>query len=127
MPGTSALGRRGPPNRGGGVGRGSPCSTRRVVCGAIRFDFDTEDFFAGLPIAGDAINAPAAKQLTKIKPLLFILFLLLISLSDSWLHGFADAPAGRVNALGWKESETTASPELLLVILQLLSLLCCAT
>jgi hypothetical protein len=48
-----------------------------VVCGAVRFDFDIEDFFAGLPIAGDAINAPAAKQLTKIKPLVFMLFLLL--------------------------------------------------
>jgi hypothetical protein len=33
---------------------------------------DTEDFFAGFPIAGDAINAPAAKQLTKIRPLFFI-------------------------------------------------------
>jgi hypothetical protein len=48
-----------------------------VVCGAVRFDFDTEDFFAGLPIAGAAINAPAAKQLTKTKPLVFMLFLLL--------------------------------------------------
>jgi hypothetical protein len=48
-----------------------------VVCGAVRFDFDAEDFFAGLPITGDAINAPTAKQLTKIKPLLFMLFLLL--------------------------------------------------
>jgi hypothetical protein len=48
-----------------------------VVCGAIRFDFDIDDFFAGLPIAGDAINAPTAKQLTKIKPLVFIFFLLL--------------------------------------------------
>jgi hypothetical protein len=48
-----------------------------VVWGAVRFDFETEDFFADLPIAGDAINPPAAKQLTKIKPLLFILFLLL--------------------------------------------------
>jgi len=52
---------------------------------------DTEDFFSGLALAVDAINAPAAKQLTKIKPLLFMLFLLLISLSDSWLHGNADA------------------------------------
>jgi len=43
-----------------------------VVCGAVRFDI--EDFFAGLPIAGDAINAPAAKQLTKIKPLVFHVF-----------------------------------------------------
>jgi hypothetical protein len=98
-----------------------------VVCGATIFDLAIDDFFVGLAIAGDAINAPAAKQLTKIKPLLFILFLLLISLSDSWLHGFADAPAGRVIALGWKESETTASAELLLVSPQLLSLLCCAT
>jgi len=46
-----------------------------VVCGAIRFGFDTEasaDFFAGLPDAGDAINAPAAKQLMKTKGLIFI-------------------------------------------------------
>jgi hypothetical protein len=49
-----------------------------VVCGAVRFDFDIEDFFAGLPIAGDAINAPAAKQLTKIKPLVFHVFNLFI-------------------------------------------------
>ena len=28
---------------------------------AIRFDFDAEDSFAGLAIAGDASNAPAAK------------------------------------------------------------------
>jgi hypothetical protein len=55
---------------------------------------DTEDFFSGLALAVDAINAPAAKQLTKIKPLLFMLFLLLISLSDSWLHGNADAQGG---------------------------------
>jgi hypothetical protein len=45
-----------------------------VVCGAIRFDVDPEDFFAGLPIAGDAINAPAAKQLMKSKPLVFMNF-----------------------------------------------------
>jgi hypothetical protein len=32
-----------------------------AVFGAIRFDFDAEDFFAGLAIAGGAINAPAAK------------------------------------------------------------------
>jgi hypothetical protein len=51
--------------------------TTCVVCGLIRFDFDAEDFFAGLPIAGDAINAPAARQLMKIKPLVFMLFLLL--------------------------------------------------
>jgi hypothetical protein len=48
-----------------------------VVCGAIRFDFAIEDFFAGLPIAGDAINAPTAKQLTKITPFVFMHFLLL--------------------------------------------------
>jgi hypothetical protein len=48
-----------------------------VVCGAARFDFDTEDFFTDLPTAGDAINAPAASQVTKIKPLVFMLFLLL--------------------------------------------------
>jgi hypothetical protein len=29
------------------------------------FDFDAEDFFAGLAIAGDAINAPAAKATFK--------------------------------------------------------------
>jgi hypothetical protein len=62
-----------------------------VVCGAILFDFDTEDFFAGLPIAGDAINAPAARQLTKIKPLVFMLPPVMISFCDSWLHGIADA------------------------------------
>jgi hypothetical protein len=32
-----------------------------AVFGAIRFDFEAKDFFAGLAIAGDAINAPAAK------------------------------------------------------------------
>jgi len=47
------------------------------VCAVDRFDLDTEDFFSGLAIAGEATNAPAAKQLMKIKPLLFILFLLL--------------------------------------------------
>jgi hypothetical protein len=41
------------------------------------FDFDTEDVFAGLPIAGDVISAPAAKQLTKITPFVFMHFLLL--------------------------------------------------
>jgi hypothetical protein len=45
-----------------------------VVCGVVRFDFD---FFVGLATAGDDTNALAAKQLTKIKPLLFMLFLLL--------------------------------------------------
>jgi hypothetical protein len=50
-----------------------------VVRGATRVDFDTEvlvDFFAGffseLASAGDAINAPAAKQLMKTKGLIFI-------------------------------------------------------
>jgi len=38
----------------------------------MALDLDTEDFFAGFPIAGDAINAPAAKQLTKIRPFFFI-------------------------------------------------------
>jgi hypothetical protein len=62
-----------------------------VVCGAVRFDFDTEDFFAGLPIAGAAINAPAAKQLIKTKPLVFMLFLLfMISLCYAFAHGPAN-------------------------------------
>jgi hypothetical protein len=43
------------------------------VCPADRFDLDTEDFFSGLAIAGADTNAPATKQLTKIKPLLFML------------------------------------------------------
>jgi hypothetical protein len=51
-----------------------------VVCGAIALDLDTEDFFAGFPIAGDAISAPAAKQLTKIRPLFFIFPPVVISL-----------------------------------------------
>jgi hypothetical protein len=44
-----------------------------VVCGATLFDADIDDFFAGLAIADDAINAPAVKQLTKIKPCVFML------------------------------------------------------
>jgi hypothetical protein len=63
-----------------------------VVCGATLFDVDVDDFFAGLPIVGDAINAPAAKQLMKINPLVFIPFPpVVISLSDSWLLNIADA------------------------------------
>jgi hypothetical protein len=37
------------------------------------FDIDLPaDFFAGFANEGDAINAPAARQLMKIKPLLFM-------------------------------------------------------
>ena len=32
-----------------------------AVFGSIRFDFDAEDFFARLAIAGDAVDTPAAK------------------------------------------------------------------
>jgi hypothetical protein len=45
------------------------------VCAAIRVVFDIDlpaDFFTGFADAGDAINAPTARQLMKIKPLLFI-------------------------------------------------------
>jgi hypothetical protein len=59
---------------------------------------DAVDFFAGFPIAGDAINAPAAKQLTKINPFVFIFPPVMISLSDSWLLDIADAsPDARKN------------------------------
>jgi hypothetical protein len=51
------------------------------VRAADRFDLDT-DFLSGLASAGDATNAPAAKQLTKIKPLVLILFLLLFISSE---------------------------------------------
>jgi len=52
-----------------------------VVCVAFRFDFDIDassDFFAGLPNAGDAINAPAARQLMKTKPFVFMTYFLLL-------------------------------------------------
>jgi hypothetical protein len=39
------------------------------------FDIDLPaDFFAGFANEGDAINAPAARQLMKINPLLFMNF-----------------------------------------------------
>jgi len=42
----------------------------------MRFGFDFEavaDFFSGSPEAGDAINAAAATQLIKAKPLIFMI------------------------------------------------------
>jgi len=52
-----------------------------VARGTTRVDFDTEalvdflaGFFSGLPTAGDATNAPAARQLIKTKGLIFISF-----------------------------------------------------
>ena len=47
-------------SRDGAAGLRSIDYAASAVFGAIRFDFDAEDFFAGLAIAGDAINAPAA-------------------------------------------------------------------
>jgi hypothetical protein len=46
-----------------------------VVCGATLVILDCDipaDFFAGLPNEGEAITAPAARQLIKSKRLVFI-------------------------------------------------------
>src|SRR2546425_11868663 len=47
-----------------------------VVCGDVRFGFDVDvpaDFFSGLPKAGDAISAPAARQVIKTNPFVFMI------------------------------------------------------
>jgi hypothetical protein len=53
----------------------------------MRFDFDVDpsaDFFSGFPSAGEAINAPTARQLMKIEPLVFMtLSSLFIPISQS--------------------------------------------
>jgi hypothetical protein len=51
-----------------------------VVCGATLFALDCDtpaDFFAGLAKEGEAINAPAARQLMKSKRLVFMNIFLL--------------------------------------------------
>ena len=54
---------------------GATCAVlEAIVCD---FDEDLADFFCISPIAGDAINAAAAKQLPRTNPLFFIIYLLL--------------------------------------------------
>jgi len=46
-----------------------------VICGATLFVLDRDvpaDFFAGFPNEGEAIKAPAARQLMKSKRLVFM-------------------------------------------------------
>jgi len=73
-----------------------------VARGTTRIDFDTEalvdflaGFFSGLPTAGDATSAPAARQLIKTKGLIFISFppLLMFHLKALPPKGFGGAAA----------------------------------
>jgi hypothetical protein len=72
----------------------------------MRFGFDVDaspDFFSGFPSAGEAINAPTARQLRKIEPLVFmILSSLFIPISQSAAQVFAgrDANARLTSILG---------------------------
>src|SRR5260370_38274925 len=67
-----------------------------VVCGATLFALDCDvpaDFFAGLPNEGEAINAPAARQLMKNKRLVFTnIFPPLLILSSELSQKHSESP-----------------------------------